>query len=144
MSTAVVNSDDSLSRFFGDIRELYQEHKFLRISVKTGKARSLPQNAFTHAWYGQIARELREDDELGWKCYCKLHHGVVILRAEDGEFREAYDTVIKPLDYETKLMAMRHWPVTSLMTKKQLTKYADLVRDDFYQRGVLLEVGVAA
>lgn len=143
MSAITINSADSLSRFFGEMRELYHEHRFLRVSVKTGKSRSVSQNAFTHAWYGQIARELREDDDLGWKCYCKLHHGVPILRAEDSDFREAYDAVIKPLDYEKKLIAMRQWPVTSLMTKKQLTKYADMVRDDFYQRGVLLEVGVS-
>lgn len=144
MSTHTINSDTSLQDFFGVVREKYLQYRFVRASLKTGKDRSLPQNAFTHAWYDQIARELREDDELGWKCYCKLHHGVPILRAEDEDFRDTYDTVIKPLDYEKKLTAMRHWPVTSLMTKKQLTKYADLVRDDFYARGVLLEVGVAA
>src|SRR5690606_1919872 len=111
--------------------------KFLRASLKTGKDRSLPQNAFTHAWYEQIARELPEDDALGWKCYCKLHHGVPILRSEDTEFRETYDAVIKPLTYERKLIAMRHWPVTSLMRRRQLTRYAQLVQEDFAQRGVI-------
>ena len=104
------------------------------------KGRTLPQNAFSHAWYGEIARAFPEDDELGWKCYCKLHHGVPILRTEDDEFRESYDAVIKPLSYERKLMAMRHWPVTSLMNVKQLTKYADCVRDDFAARGLHLVV----
>lgn len=139
MTTLVANSADSLQSALGELRELWGRHKFLRISVKAGKDRSLPQNALSHAWYAQLARELREDDELGWKCYCKLHHGVPILRAEDAEFREAYDAVIKPLSYEKKLIAMRHWPVTSLMTKEQLSKYAELVQADFRSRGVLLE-----
>lgn len=136
---AVINSDESLQRFIGAIREQYQSHRYLRASVKTGKARSLPQNNITHAWYEQIARELREDDALGWKSYCKLHHGVPLLRAEDGEYRDIYDDAIKGLGYEQKLKVMRYFPVTSLMNKEQLSKYAEAVRDDFYKRGVLLE-----
>lgn len=139
MSTAVINSAESLQGFIGELREKWDRYKFLRVNIKTGKDRSLPQNSLTHAWYGQIARELREDDELGWKSYCKLHHGVPILRAEDEEFRETYDAVIKPLGYEQKLIAMRCWPVTSIMTKEQLSKYAESVQADFRGRGVRLE-----
>lgn len=144
MSAIVINSSDSLQRAIGDLRDLWNRHKFLRVSVKAGKDRSIPQNAITHVWYSQMARELREDDETGWKCYCKLHHGVPILRAEDDEFRSTYDSVIKPLSYEQKLMAMRCWPVTSLMTKEQLSKYAEAVQADFAQRGVWLEFPEAA
>lgn len=101
--------------------------------------RSLDQNAISHAWYEQLARELREDDAIGHKCYCKLHHGVPILRAEDGEFREAYDATIKGMNYEQKLKAMRILPVTSLMTKPQLSKYLEAIQSDFDRRGVRLE-----
>lgn len=139
MATHIINSDESAQKFIGVIREQYMSHRFLRVSVKTGKARSLPQNAISHVWYEQIARELREDDALGWKSYCKLHHGVPILRAEDGEFRETYDSTIKSMSYEQKLKVMRFFPVTSLMSKDQLSKYAEAVREDFAQRGVMLE-----
>ena len=84
------------------------------------------------------SRDLREDDELGWKCYCKLHHGVPILRAESEDFREAYDGAIKGLTYEQKLKVMRILPVTSLMSKAQLSKYLEAVQDDFAKRGVVL------
>ncbi len=143
MSAMVINSAESLQTALGNLRDLWNQHKFLRVSVKAGKDRSLPQNAITHAWYAQIARELREDDELGWKCYCKLHHGVPIMRNDD-EFRSTYDAVIKPLAYEQKLIAMRCWPVTSLMTKEQLSKYAEAVQADFAQRHVRLEFPAAA
>jgi hypothetical protein len=139
MTTHTINSDTSLQNIIGLIRSTYNEFKFLRVNVKTGKDRSLPQNAITHAWYKQLARELREESALGWKCYCKLHHGVPILRAEDEEFRDAYDQVIKGLRYEQKLVAMRSWPVTSLMNKEQLSKYAEAMQADFRARGVLLE-----
>lgn len=139
MTALVINSADSLQRALGDLREMFGRHKFLRVNVKAGKDRSMPQNSLTHAWYAQIARELREDDELGWKSYCKLHHGVPILRAEDEEFRQTYDSVIKRLSYEQKLIAMRCWPVTSLMTRDQLSRYAEAVQADFRARGVILE-----
>lgn len=140
MSEYIANSEPSLQSVIGEIREAYRQHHYLQINVRVGTDRSIPQNSFTHAWYGQLARELREDDELGWKCYCKLHHGVPILRAEDAEFRETYDAAIKGLTYEQKLKVMRLLPVTSLMTKAQLSKYADAVRDDFKDNyGVTLE-----
>ena len=140
MSTWTVNSELSLQRLIGDMREMFRQHKFVKVTAKTGKKRSLEQNALQHAWYEQIAQELREDDAAGWKSYCKLHHGVPILRAEDEQFREFYDNAMKrSLTYEQKLSAMRFVPVTSLMTKEQLTKYLDAVREDFRRKGVFLE-----
>ena len=134
MTAIVVNSDTSLQDTFGKLRELFACHKYLKINIKTGKDRSIPQNAIKHVWFEQLARELREDTALGYKCYCKLHHGVPILRTEDEEFREAYDSVIKPLTYEKKLVAMRCWPVTSLMSKPQLTAFLEAVQADFLPR----------
>lgn len=139
MTSYTINSDTSLQNFIGSVRETYSQFKFVRANIKTGKDRSLSQNAITHAWYEQLARELREESALGWKCYCKLHHGVPIMRAEDEEFRDAYDQVIKGLRYEQKLVAMRFLPVTSIMNKDQLSKYAEAMQADFCARGVLLE-----
>lgn len=104
--------------------------------------RSLEQNAISHAWYQQLAKDLPEDDALGWKCYCKLHHGVPILRAEDEAFKEFYDTAIKGMSYEKKLYAMRYLPVTSLMDKPQLSAYLEAVQADFMRRGVRLDFPV--
>lgn len=139
MTTSVINSDNSLQSFIGEIREMYRVHRYVKVSAKTGKARSTDQNAISHAWYEQLARELHEDDALGWKCYCKLHHGVPILRAEDEDFRTAYDATINGMSYEQKLQAMRLLPVTSLMTKKQISKYLEAMQGDFERRGVQLE-----
>jgi thiamine kinase-like enzyme len=91
-----------------------------------------------------MAREDRQEDARGHRRYCKLHHGVPILRAEDADFREAYDAVIKPLDYETKLKAMDHWPVTSLMNKAQMSKFLEDIREDYRKRGVQLQFPEAA
>jgi len=102
--------------------------------------RSKSQNDKTHAWYEEIAAVLKDFDAQGWKRYCKLHHGVPILRAEDEEFKAFYDSAMKrSLTYEQKLTAMDFVPVTSIMKKSQLSKYFDAVRDDFFAKGVNLE-----
>lgn len=139
MSSWTVNSEPSLQSFMGDIRELFRANKYLKLTAKVGKARSLDQNAISHAWYEQLARELREDDALGWKCFCKLHYGIPILRAEDEEFRQFYDGAIKGLTYEQKIAAMKFMPVTSLMTKPQLSAYLEAMRDGFLKHSVRLE-----
>jgi hypothetical protein len=139
MTSWIINSETSLQTFIGDMRELFRVHKFVKVSAKVGKARSVDQNGVSHVWYAQIARELREDDEVGWKGYCKLHHAVPIMRAEDPEFRQFYDLAINGLSYEHKLAAMKFMPVTSLMTKPQLNAYLEAMQNDFLERGVKLE-----
>lgn len=144
MSGVTINSEMALQSFIGGLREQWNQHKFLRVTVKAGKDRSLDQNAISHAWYEQLARELREYDALGWKQECKLLHGVPILRAEDEEFRQFYDAALKTkLSYAEKLAAMKYLPVTSLMTKQQLSRYLESVREHFLRRGVQLEFPVS-
>lgn len=53
--------------------------------------------------------------------------------------RRTLDAAIKGLSYEQKLTVMRILPVTSLMSKDQLSKYATAVQDDFRRRGVILD-----
>ena len=140
MTTHVINSDTSLQSFIGEVREMYLQHRYIKATTKTGKARSIDQNSISHAWYEQLARELREDDARGHKRFCKLHFAVPILRAEDSDYREFYDLAIKNnLSYEKKLAAMDFVPATSLMTKKQKSKYLEEVQSHFLSRGVKLE-----
>ena len=133
-----INSEQALSNTIGELRALFKSHRYLKLSVKTGKSRSLDQNAISHAWYEQLAAEIKDEDALGWKCFCKLNFGVPILRAEDEEFRTFYDASIKKLNYEQKLIAMKYLPVTSLMTKEQLSKYLEAMQAHF-MNSVLLE-----
>lgn len=131
MTTAYIHSLESLSRVVGELREAVKAHGYLRVAWKHDKDRSSLQNAHSHTWYEQVANELREDTALDVKCYCKLHFGVPILRAEDEDYRSTYDAVIKPLPYERKIEAMKCWPCTSLMTTAQLSVYLEAVKDHY-------------
>lgn len=138
MSEHTIYSDTTLAQALGEVREAYRKHKRVKVKIVAG-LRSLSQNDISHAWYEQMALEDRQYDKQGHRRYCKLHHGVPILRDADEDYRQAYDTVIRPLPYETKLLAMDHWPVTSVMTKAQLSKYLDSIQADYRKRGVFVE-----
>ena len=113
--------------------------KHLIRSYPQGKLRSIQQNDISHAWYLQLSRELPQETALGWKCHCKLHHGVGLLRANDLAFKHFYDSSLKQLTYEQKLEAMQFVPVTSLMSTKVLSEYLEILQSEFRKQGVMLE-----
>lgn len=125
-------ADDKTQAFINGLP--YQPVKY----VTTDK-RTLDQNAMSHVWYGQIAKAMEVSTGYA-KCYCKLHFGVPILRAEDERFRALYDKVIKHgLTYVEKLEAMRILPVTSRMNKDQKGRYLSAVQVHFSEQGIYLE-----
>lgn len=121
----VINSDSLLSEAIGELRAMYMQHRYVRMSLTTGKQRSLDQNAQLAVWYAQVATELRQQSEAEVKAECKLRIGVPIMRRDDEDFRAMYDRVVKPHDYETKIQMMGWMPLTSLMSTKQLSEYAE-------------------
>jgi hypothetical protein len=127
-----VNSEPTRNDCIKQLGAAFDKHKYLRVTILPGKDRTIPQNNISHTWYGQIAKELREYDALGWKCFSKLHFGVPILRAENEEYRAVYDAAIKnSLSYEQKIEVMKFFPVTSEMTVEQLSKYLIAMQSHF-------------
>jgi len=120
--TTIINSKTSLSETIGSLREMFEEAKYLKVSVSKSRDRSLDQNRLFFAWVNQVAVERSEFTMQGVRNFVKLHFFVPILRAEDEEFAEAYDEAIKPLPYETKLKAISLMPVTSRCNIKQMSR----------------------
>lgn len=101
--------------------------------------RNLDQNALSHVWYPQIAAFMHLET-IEAKAYCKLRFGVPILRAESEDFRRRYDALIKGrFTYEEKLELMEWFPVTSLMSKGQMSRYMSDVQQHFGAQGLILE-----
>ena len=76
-----VLTEIGLQSLIGEMRKVFRLNGYLRVSYSEDKPRTVDQNALSHVWYDQVARELGEDTELQVKAYCKLHFGVPILRA---------------------------------------------------------------
>lgn len=142
MKPEIVNSAESMQRLIGKLRLQWQAHKYLRVTWKTGTARSLDANAVTHVWYGQIARELGDTTAGRVHAECKLLYGVPMLRAEDAEFREMYDRLFRNrFTYEEKLEIMEKtdFPVTRLMTTDQMNRYRDTLQQEYAKQNIILE-----
>lgn len=139
MAEWVACSEVSLQKMLGDLRELWREKKWLKVTARVGKSRSLPQNALQHVWYTQMAMEDRSDDIRGHTRHCKLTHGVPILCADDPEYRAACRRMLGPLPYEARMEAMDWYPVTRFFTKEQESKYLEAVQADYGSRSIYLE-----
>jgi hypothetical protein len=106
--------------------------------IKTGD-RSLDQNALSHVWYGQVSKQGRDMSTAQVRRWCKLHLGVPIMRAHEESFRQAWDSMIKErMFYWEKLALMDWWPVTSIMTREQMSEYLDAMQQHFAEAGIVL------
>lgn len=135
----IANSDESLHKMLGDLRELFRQHKYLKVKSSAGTNRTLNQNAIMHAWYTQMALEDRQHSLQEHVRYCKWTHGVPIRCAADPDYREFCRVVLGPLPYAARLVAMDHFPVTRDMTKEQESAYLTAMQEDYATRGVKLE-----
>jgi hypothetical protein len=112
------------------------------VSITKGAPRSIEQNKLQRKWMLEL-QEQGDQTAEEYRAYCKLHFGIPILRAENEQFCEVYDRLIRPLDYEVKLEYMRvplDFPVTRLMTTKQTTSYLDQIYNFYSSNGFMLTV----
>ncbi|AJQ46418.1 MULTISPECIES: hypothetical protein [Pseudomonas] len=140
-----VNSQAKLSEAITMLTRIYRDKKFVVVSMRPGKDRTLDQNALWFAFYKRIAEMTQIGDASEARKYCKLHHGVQILINEDEDYRAAWHRTTKHLNYEEKLDLMGDckllgpdgFPVTSLFNRAQGIAYTDRVVADFTARGVV-------
>jgi hypothetical protein len=110
------------------------------VKFTQGLDRSAEQNRLQWLWANELAEQFGDMSAAEYQAFFKLHFGVPILRADDDDFREIYDRMMKPQAYEDKLKFMLHggFSVSSLMTTKQMTQYLDAIYTEFTGRGALL------
>lgn len=111
------------------------------VDITVGKHRSVQQNSLQRMWLNEAAAQLEGQTAEELRGLCKLTIGVPILRAENEDFREKYDAVVRPLPYEAKLAIMMEpldMPVTRLMNTDQNTRYLDGIHRLFSEQGVVL------
>lgn len=132
------------------VKTLYQQQQAIAniknrkppftINIKKGVKRSLEQNNLQFFWYLQLQTQ-GDQTATQYRAESKLHVGVPILRAENEEFREKYDLIVRPLPYEHKLALMVEpfdFPVTSLMDVDQNKRFLDGLFDRYTTQGFVL------
>ena len=70
MAEDIINSKQSLEAYIRHLRNQYDDHKYLRINVKTGKQRTLTQNRAMHLYCQQLA-DLLNDAGLDFRVVIK-------------------------------------------------------------------------
>lgn len=87
-----------------------------------------------------IGRLPRVDYKTGNPDFTAVMSGRCAIKDRlDADFRQQYDSLVKDrFTYEEKLELMRWFPVTSLMTKAQESKYLEAVQAHWAKRGVQL------
>ncbi len=139
-----VNSSTKLSEAITRLTAMFREKKFVVVSLRPGKDRTLDQNALWFAFYKRISEMTQLGDPSECRKYCKLHHGVQILLNEDEDYRAAWHRTTKHLTYGEKLDLMGDcpllgpdgFPVTSLFNRAQGVAYTDRIVADFTAKGV--------
>ena len=132
-----LHGKDDLQSLFELINKFDHEYPLEVVVSKAKKNRSLAQNRTQWQWF-RDAQAQGDQKAWEWRAYCKLHFGVPILRRDSLDYREKYDSILKPLEYEKKLALMVEpfdFPVTSGMTVIQHGEYLDRVREHFESLG---------
>ncbi|MNJ28087.1 hypothetical protein D3C77_226130 [compost metagenome] len=140
-----VNCQAKLSEAVSMLTGMFRQKKFVVVSMRPGKDRTLDQNALWFAMYKRISEMTQIGDASEARKYCKLHHGVQILLNEDQDFQAAWYRVMRHLSYEEKLDMMGDcklfgpdgMPVTSLFNRAQGIAYTERVVADFSSKGVV-------
>jgi len=114
----------------------------MTIHITQGDDRSGQQNALAFKWYQEAAAQLGDRSASDVRAHCKLYHGVRMLHAENDEFREKWDRLIKArftIPEKLELMLPPHdYPVSRIMSVKQMTRYLDAIHAEFTAQGVRL------
>lgn len=142
-----VNSAARLSEVITRLTAMYREKRYVVVSMRPGKDRTLDQNALWFAMYQRIAQMTEIGDVEDARRYCKLHYGVPIMRKASEDFRNAWAVSFLMLTYETKLELMGPcalfgpdgFPVTRLFDRAQGIAYTDKIVAEWSERGVVFD-----
>jgi len=139
-----VNSAAKLAEALGLINNMFRDHKYLVVSVRPGRDRTLDQNGLWFKFYERIAQMTQIGEAEDARRYCKLHFGVPIMRRDCDQFRDGWNRMFLSLTYEEKLYLMAEcelfgpdgFPVTRLFNRKQGIEYTNRIVDEFTAKGV--------
>lgn len=124
------------------LRRLLMARKMpVTVEVTDGESKTTQQNRLQRQWCNDAAAQLGDRTPEDVRAYSKLHFGVPIMRAASDAYCDAYDRLIRPLPYETKLTLMAvpfDFAVTRAMKIKQMTAYLDAMAAHWSGLGVRL------
>lgn len=128
MSTHTVASEESRQQVVHDITARALP---FTVYIEKGQKRSTRQERTHRMWMKELAGQgdMTAEEYRGFN---KLWFGIRLMKYQSERWAEAYDRIVKPMDYNQKLSLMMEpisYPLTSLMKTKTFTQYLN----DVYQ-----------
>lgn len=105
------------------------------VKITDGRPRSIEQNRLQWMWANEVAMQRGDLDSHAVQAEWKLRFGVPILLVDDPDFAAVWAGVEKKFSYEEQLQLMHVFPVTRLMTSKQLANYLDQIERHCEEQG---------
>jgi len=108
--------------------------------IKDGRSRTLEQNRLQRLWCNEVSKVTGDTPEEV-RGYIKLTIGVPVLREASDKYREEYDAILKPLNYQQKMRLMMEpldYEVTRRMTVEQMNTFMDRVFKHYAEQGIAL------
>lgn len=133
----IIKDEHTLKATQQNIVSLFNKHGWLKLTPSTQK-RSLDANALSHVWYAEIAKQRGDQSAFDYKCQCKLHFGVPILRRDSDKFKAFYDRFFKSLSYHEKLATMKYISISSTFDKTQMNEYLNEIEKTYAGEGIIL------
>jgi hypothetical protein len=99
----------------------------LTVSWSQGAPRSEDQNALSHRWYADIARQLGDQTPSQVRAECKVEYAAPILCEESEPFRMSWTKLRERFSHEEILefVERTELPMTRLMLVGQMSRYMD-------------------
>ena len=136
----VLHGESDKKNLLDMLQKVELEYPIDVVIKRANKNRSLAQNRTQWQWFRDAGQQ-GDMTASEQRAYCKLHFGIPILRRDSPEYREKYDQIIRPLEYENKLSLMMEpfdFPVTSAMNVAQHSEFLDKVKEHFEGLGFQL------
>ncbi len=146
----VLNRLSAVTEFIPVLWSLWNQYKYVIVTLRFGRDRTLDMNALWFAMYKRISQTLgtgTAEDMAYWRAYCKLRCGVPIACAYDEEFRNTWNLIVlaSPAmhnwEAQIKLMQSKSFgvdgfPVTRNLKRKPGCEYTESIDRHFSKQGV--------
>jgi len=132
-----VNSDNTMADAIKKVASMYGDHRYLVISIRPGKDRSLEQQGLWWKMYKRIEESTFQGTDKEVWAFCKLMIGVPIMRRDDVGFEKGWCRYFADKSFEEQLYLMGPnplfgpdgFPVTSLFSTAQGSEYTNGIAD---------------
>lgn len=129
-----INNDYTLANAHTELDRVFTLAPSFDIEITTDKQRSLAQNKLIFKLYRDATQTEKGKSYTPqeMRCLCKLTLGIPILYTENDKFREKYKKGVKDIfNHEQKLALMDWFPVSSIMSPEQCSRYIDAIAFEF-------------